>query len=121
MILEEKILATKMNADRQQKNLMVRLRENGLREFVLKDVFGKAGMCTGIKTQVVKEAYLAKQSVEEVVSELLICIVIYVFGILVTYSKTPYKNKINFFYNNLIRSRRNVVFVGYMEFLFKDM
>ena len=57
MILEEKLLAIKMNADRQQKNLMVHLRENGLREFVLKDVFGEEKKCTGTKTQVVKEAY----------------------------------------------------------------
>ena len=68
MILEKAFLALKMNANKQQKSWMVHSKENGIRQFVPRGVFGNTKMSTGTSTQSGKEIYFAKQFVEEVVS-----------------------------------------------------
>ena len=122
MILEKKFLVMKMNVDRQQKSYMVHLKENGIPEFVPKDVFGKMKMCTGIKTRVAEEEYSAKQSVKEMVSQVLICIVTYIIGII---SKVHFKRAIKMFdcllHNRLIRRRWDVGLMGWVVIVFEDM
>ena len=68
MILEKAFLALKMNANKQQKSWMVHSKENGIRQFVPRGVFGNTKMSTGISTRPGLEINLVKQFVEEAVS-----------------------------------------------------